>query len=95
MKILLAAAFALTAVATSAQAQTAPTSKVFYGDLRLDTAAGQTTLKSRVDTAARRVCDSSSHQDLATRTAAIRCFHDAVTTAMAQVSEPTVQVASR
>ena len=96
MKILLATAFAFAAIATApVAAQTAPTAKVFYGDLSLDTAAGQATLKSRVDSVARRLCDSTGHQDLETRIAASRCFKEAVAGAMAQVPAPTAQIASR
>ncbi len=96
MKILLATAFALTAIAaTSAQAQTAPTAKVFYGDLSLNTAAGQATLKNRIVTTARRLCNSSERQDLGSRADAIRCFRDAVSGAMAHVPAPPAQFASR
>ncbi len=85
MKILLAAAIALSAaVAPSVNAQTAPTATVFYGDLNLDTVAGQATLKGRINSAARSVCGRGD-SDLAARTTRANCLRTAVTGAMKQL----------
>ncbi len=95
MKILIAAAVALTTLAApSVNAQTAPTAKVFYGDLNLATAAGQATLKSRISGAARAVCGRSDSEDLASRVNHTNCLRTAVNSAMAQLPTTAPQFAS-
>ncbi len=96
MKILLAAAVALsTLAAPSVLAQTAPTAKVFYGDLNLDSTAGQATLKTRISQAARNVCRSIDSNDIASRSAWQACFISAFTGAMSQMPATAPQFASR
>ncbi len=96
MKIILAAALALATIAAPAAfAQSAPTAKVFFGDLNLDTAAGQSTLNSRIAHAARNVCRSTEGRDLASRSAWQACFFNAMTGAMGQVPATSPLFASR
>ncbi len=84
------AAFAAPAV----NAQTAPTAKVFYGDLNLDGAAGQAALKVRLTRAAHTVCGNSGQVTLVERANVAACFAKAMHDAMAQVPA-TEQIASR
>ncbi len=97
MKILIAAAVALTAIATTpVNAQTAPVIKVFYGDLDLHSTAGMTTLTTRVEHAAHALCNDRDHSiDLASRAASARCFTAAVSGAMMQLPANGPQFASR
>ncbi len=98
---IIALALATTAFAApSVTAQTAPTAKVFYGDLNLDSAAGQAAFKVRVSRAAHVVCGGTSASDLGERTAMNACYaaamHGAMAQApMAQASIAGQQVASR
>ena len=98
MKILFAAAAALASFGcvSAATAQTAPAIKVFYGDLDLNNPAGMSTLTTRVERAARTLCnDRSSNTDLASRASSINCYRTAIAGAMKQVPVAAPQFASR
>ncbi len=97
MKIVFAAVVAMTALAApSANAQTTPTARVSYADLDIHSSAGQTTLKSRSEHAARNVCGSfNSDFDLASRTSVNRCYRAAIGDAMNQLNARAPQYASR
>ena len=63
------------------------TVRVSYADLRIDSAEGIATLKSRIRTALREVCDRADTKLLRDRADELRCRHNAWNGAMAQVDE--------
>lgn len=72
------------------------TVRVSYADLRIDSAEGIATLKSRIRTALREVCDRADTKLLRDRADELRCRHNAWNGAMAQVDELVAeQVAAR
>ena len=72
------------------------TVRVSYADLRIDSAEGIATLKSRIRTALREVCDRADTKLLRDRADELRCRHNAWNGAMAQVDELAAeQVAAR
>lgn len=97
MKLLIAAAVAMTTLASpSANAEIAPTAKVFYGDLDIGSPAGKTTLTSRIKHAARELCGGdTTGVELANRSASRTCYRTAIADAMKQVPVSTSQFASR
>lgn len=95
MKIILAAVLAAAVIAPAAHAQTVPTVTVAYGDLNVDSQAGQAALKARLVRAARTVCGGSTSADLSERMARIACYKTALAGAMTQVPAHGPQFASR
>lgn len=89
---LLSCAFAASAMSGDA---TAPGVAVVYGDLDLQSGAGQQALKGRLKQAARSVCPDSSSRDLGTRLAGKRCVRQAVGRAKAEVTEQQVARAAK
>lgn len=72
------------------------TVRVSYADLRIDSAEGIATLKSRIRTVLREVCDRADTKLLRDRADELRCRHNAWNGAMAQVDELVAeQVAAR
>ena len=63
------------------------TVRVSYADLRIDSAEGIATLKSRIRTALREVCNRADSKLLRDRADELRCRHNAWNGAMAQVDE--------
>jgi UrcA family protein len=66
-----------------------------YGDLDLNTAAGQETLQNRIASAARKVCGGGRYREIGDLRGASRrqdCFESSMARAMSRVSE--AQVAS-
>ncbi len=94
MKTFILAAVAAALVAPAVQAQTSPTMTVRYADLNLGGAAGQQTLKSRIERAAKIVCGTGG-TDLEMRVAYAQCVLGAVADAMTRVPERAPQFASR
>jgi UrcA family protein len=87
---LFAAAAAIATIATAAPAL-AKDVTVFYGDLDLASAKGQTTLSHRIHRAARKACDVSK-DSRAPDQAAMTCFKQAKASArteMAAIAEDT------
>lgn len=64
-----------------------PRVAVHYGDLNIDSVAGQRTLQRRIERAARNVCPESNARDLRTRAAAQECQRQAVAEALRVVGE--------
>jgi UrcA family protein len=86
----LAAGLLCSALASAVQAGDAaavPSVAVQYGDLDLQTDAGQQVLKQRFTQAARSVCPGHSSRDLGTRLTAKRCIRQSLGRARADFSE--------
>lgn len=97
--IIAIAAFAMTGLTTAAvyaqPVETAPTAKVFYGDLNLRNASGVKMLKARIHRAARAVCSTTDRSADAVRNNQ-HCVGVAVTGAMQQIpGTSSAQLASR
>lgn len=80
-------AFASTAVAGGEAGMEEHSMAVHYGDLNLDSAAGQETLKRRLSYAARVVCPNAYARDLDTRNAGKQCIRQALDEANATIAQ--------
>ena len=67
-----------------------PRVAVHYGDLNVDSVAGQRALQRRIERAARNVCPDSDARDLRARTVAQQCQRQAIAEAMRVVGEQRV-----
>src|SRR5581483_9490285 len=77
------------AVAVASDDDTAaPTYKVRFGDLDLDTAAGNKQLYSRIRLGAESVCRTSEGKDLGSVAKHKRCMENAVADAVAKIDKP-------
>jgi UrcA family protein len=81
-------------LATAAGAQMVPTQiEVHYNDLNLGTSAGQATLATRIDVAAKQACGVDANQRmLSLSTAASRCHAQAVSKANLAIASATAPV---
>lgn len=75
----------------AAQADTARSQSVVYGDLNLGKTAGRAALESRIKAAARSVCTSGS-DDLRSRTDEARCIRTAIAGAKSQLNTAAVDL---
>jgi len=83
MHILAATALSLIAATPALAAGGSGALTVKYADLDLDSAAGQATLKARIDNAARRLC--ANEQQTGTRIVSQVCISDVRNQVLAQV----------
>jgi UrcA family protein len=86
-----AAAFALLGFGGSAYATPQPDvvkTQVRFADLDLHTPDGNVVLYHRLSSAARRVCEESTDQDMALFDAEMKCRAEAMQAAVAQVNSP-------
>ena len=84
----LAAACALSAVASAGTVRELPSVVVKYGDLNLDSVDGVAALHSRLSQAAREVCSQLDSRVLGLREQYERCIAGAVTQSVARVDNP-------
>ena len=84
------ALLSLTSVVATASGGDAsvPTYKISFGDLDLDTAAGNERLYRRIHAGAESVCRALEGKDLANFAKHERCMEDAVADAVAKVDKP-------
>jgi len=66
----------------------APTVRVEYGDLNMNTRAGAEALHQRLRVAARSVCPDTTSRNLRTSIAGRQCVADAVNRAVADIAQP-------
>jgi UrcA family protein len=83
-----AAALALSGVASASTVRELPSVVVKYGDLDLDTADGVVTLHARLRRAAKDVCAQLDSRVLGLREQYEQCVSDAVATSVARVDNP-------
>lgn len=89
MKTYLAAFAAIAAVASAvpASAETQPSERVYFADLNLDTAQGQSELRQRLDRAAYKVCRFDADGQLRSTNAEQQCVRQARTAAKIRIAQ--------
>ena len=91
----LAAALALSGLATAGTPKDLPSVIVKYGDLNLDTKAGVANLHSRLRNAAAQVCSPLNSRVLGLREQYAICLSDAVKESVAAVGNPNLSIYHR
>jgi UrcA family protein len=90
IRITIAAAAMIAALATGARAADVPQVHVKYGDLNVNTQAGAAALYQRIRFAADQVCELPNARNLAVAAKMQACADHAVATAVATVNNPTL-----